>query len=118
MFLHTLIVPVVLILLGVLFKIKPQKNIGSNGYSSTMSKKSQEAWDFAQHFSSKILLRYGTLLLIIVSLIQIFTINTSVDYSSVYSFFSSISLLALLLVFVTVEEKLNKTFDENGKYRV
>ncbi|WP_086478465.1 MULTISPECIES: SdpI family protein [Arenibacter] len=54
------------ILIGwISLKYPPKKINNWYGYRTSSSKKSQERWDFAQHYSSKEMIRMGFLLILI-----------------------------------------------------
>jgi uncharacterized membrane protein len=49
----------------ILFRFPPKKINWLYGYRTIKSMKSQDAWDFAQHYSSRLMLFSGLILLII-----------------------------------------------------
>jgi len=65
MFLATMLAGVCFLLAGVYVLIFPPKRINSlYGYRTSNSMRSQSSWDFAQRFSGREIIKWGTVLLI------------------------------------------------------
>jgi len=74
---------VVFLLAGFVMSKFPPKEINSfYGYRSSKSMKSQEAWDFAQEFSSKVMMKAG-LFLIIFGLLGYYILDISFFWESI-----------------------------------
>ena len=55
-----------LTVVGIVFWMCPPKKInGLYGYRTTRSRKSQEAWDFAQRYSAKLMTMFGLAALVL-----------------------------------------------------
>ena len=68
-YINTLILTVV----GVVFWMYPPKKINEfYGYRTTRSRKSQEAWDFAQRYSAKLMTILGLAALIVAAAAHLF----------------------------------------------
>ena len=64
-YINTLILTVV----GVVFWMCPPKKINEfYGYRTTRSRKSQEAWDFAQRYSAKLITMFGLAALVVTAI--------------------------------------------------
>ena len=60
------ICPLIFLVVGVVFWMYPPKKINEfYGYRTTRSRKSQEAWDFAQRYSAKLMTIFGLAALIV-----------------------------------------------------
>ncbi len=68
---------VVFLLVSALLYYKPPKKINwYYGYRTTRSMQSQKAWDFAQRYSAKVMAFCAVVMLVIGSIIAIFSYNT------------------------------------------
>lgn len=87
-----------------LLKFPPKKINGIYGYRTMRSIKSQEAWDFAQQYSSKRIIKWGVIL-IVISLIAYF-----IPLSKNTSIFLGIALIiyGMSMPFVETENALKK----------
>lgn len=60
---------VIFVLVGCIMLVFPAKKINSfYGYRTSSSMKSQDRWDFAQHYSSKALIKLGVILALLAML--------------------------------------------------
>ena len=65
-YISTLICTLILTVVGVVFWMYPPKKINEfYGYRTTRSRKSQEAWDFAQRYSAKLMTIFGLAALVV-----------------------------------------------------
>ncbi|MDT0293800.1 SdpI family protein [Mesonia ostreae] len=87
---------VVFILLGwVLYKYPPKEINSLYGYRTSKSMKSQEAWDFAQQYSGKLMVKTGAFLLV-VGVLGAYLIPISFIWEIFVAIFAfSIAILAL-----------------------
>ena len=89
---------------GILFKFPPKKINGLYGYRTASSMESQTKWDFAQKYSSKVMMCTGFTFLIISFAKYIFKTGKRGDLS--------IGIMALIfgciLMIVIVEKKLKQ----------
>ena len=77
-YISTLILTVV----GVVFWMYPPKKInGLYGYRTTRSCKSQEAWDFAQRYSAKLMTIFGLAALIVAAAAHLFRNRLCINLS-------------------------------------
>lgn len=88
-------------------KFPPKKINSLYGYRTKSSMSSQEAWDFAQIYSAKLMLRFGAGLCLIALLLK------EVSFSNVgYELVTSTFIITLLVVVMLaiVEKALKKRF--------
>ena len=98
-----------LVLLGVIFYKFPPKSINHiYGYRTRRSMLNQDTWDSANEFSSKWMVRFGVLTMVI----------SGVLYVLLPSYNALISILVMTVLVVIVipitEEHLKRHFTENG----
>ena len=105
-----LLVPVIGLVVGLIAKAKPAKNINSTiGYRSKKSKSSQEMWDKAQVLMAKYFIMISAVLLV-VSLIAGYFIASMSDWNSMIigiCILSIVQVLGICAVIPLVESKLN-----------
>ncbi len=93
----------------------PSKEIGGGGgvygYRTKKSKKTQETWDFAQHYSGKTFLGLGILALVVTLLICPYM---DVPFTGALVTIQSLSIA--IPIFLT-EKALSVHFDEYGNSR-
>ena len=59
----------IILVVGIVFRMYPPKKInGLYGYRTTRSCKSQEAWDFAQRYSAKLITMFGLAALVVAAI--------------------------------------------------
>lgn len=109
----TLITPLTMLLIGLLWKVKPPKFEGSGlAYRTQLSTRSQETWDFAHKHISKLWVRIGLMLTALTAALMV------MFRDSVSSFF--LCLIAGQMAFLCisaflVDGTLKTSFDPNGK---
>lgn len=120
MLVMNLLLPLVMIGFGGYFHKNTPKEINNCvGYRTTMSKKSQDTWEFAHHFCGKLWLVNGFVLLPLTVIAMLFVFGK--DISVVGNLGLAICLIQLIPLTVTVmqtERALKKTFDNNGRRRI
>jgi uncharacterized membrane protein len=105
----------ILLVVGVVFWTYPPKKInGLYGYRTTRSRKSQEAWDFAQRYSAKLLTIFGFAALNVVAAAHLFRNRLCINsnYLMLYDICIT-SLLPIIVVLppiVLTELELRKRF--------
>jgi len=107
-FISCLVIPVVLLIVGIVGKVKPAKTINPTvGYRSKRSRASQEAWDKAQVLMAKYMLLIGCVLLVI-SLVVAFIISRMEQSAMIVgvSVLSIVQVAGAVLVIPLVESKL------------
>ena len=104
-------VPVIILIVGLIAKAKPARNInGVIGYRSKTSKSSQEMWDKAQILMAKYLIIIGVILLA-VSVIAVFVMSNAVSDNSVLigiCILNTVQVAAVVMLIPLVEAGLKK----------
>ncbi|WP_442413943.1 SdpI family protein [Mesonia sp.] len=96
----------VFLLVGFLMNRFPPREINSfYGYRSAKSMKSQEAWDFAQAFSSKLMMKSG-LFLVAFGLLGYYSLDISFFWESTLA--TSAFILGIGVVFYLTEKELKR----------
>ena len=100
---------------GIVFWMYPPKKINEfYGYRTTRSRKSQEAWDFAQRYSAKLMTVLGLVALAVASIAH--WLRSRLCLNSEYVMLYDIGITAVLVVMVVIppivmtEIKLRKRF--------
>lgn len=101
------LVGIIFIIAGFLmYKFPPKKINPLYGYRTRQSMSSQEKWDFAQNFSSKLMIKGGVLLLII----GLFSLFINIG-ETVAVFIGIGSMFAVIIyLFYTTEKQLKQKF--------
>ncbi|MCR8969063.1 SdpI family protein [Facklamia sp. 7083-14-GEN3] len=117
MLFSTLLIPLVMLIFGYIFKNNPPKKINRlYGYRTAMSMKNKETWQFAHQHSRKIWLRVGFILLPITLVAMALVLGKDDDaISNVALIICMIQLAALIGSIVPTERALKKKFDSEGK---
>ena len=96
-YISTLIITVV----GVVFWMYPPKKINEfYGYRTIRSRKSQEAWDFAQRYSAKLMTVLGLVALAVASIAH--WLRSRLCLNSEYVILYDIGITAVLVVMVVI----------------
>ena len=100
---------------GAVFWMYPPKKINEfYGYRTTRSRKSQEAWDFAQKYSAKMMTVLGLVALIVAAAAHLFRNRLCVNSDCLMLYDSCITLLLPLIVaippIILTELELRKRF--------
>ncbi|HCP92597.1 MAG TPA: SdpI/YhfL protein family [Bacteroidetes bacterium] len=104
-----MITSILLLIIGVLFKVIPPKEINSfYGYRTSASMKNNKTWKFANNYSAMWLVRLSLLLSIIS--IAIFAYNDS--FKTTESIALPFIIVALVVVIVRTERALVKYADK------
>ena len=109
------ICPLIFLVVGIVFWMYPPKKInGLYGYRTTRSCKSQEAWDFAQRYSAKLITMFGLAALIVAAAAHLFRNSLCVnsDYLMLYDVCITLLLpiIVVLSPIVLTELELRKRF--------
>ena len=109
------ICPLIILVVGIVFWMYPPKKINEfYGYRTTRSRKSQEAWDFAQRYSAKLMTVLGLVALAVASIAH--WLRSRLCLNSEYVMLYDIGITAVLVVMVVIpsivmtEIKLRKRF--------
>lgn len=106
-----LICPLIILITGYLLKCFPPKDInGLNGYKTVMSRKNTETWNEANEYSTKLLIKFSWLSLLI-SVVSSLILGKL--YIVVEVFISILLIIISLIVLVVLTEKhLKNMFGE------
>ena len=109
------ICPLIFLVVGIVFWMCPPKKInGLYGYRTTRSRKSQEAWDFAQRYSAKLMTMFGLAALVLAAvahwLRNCLCINS--DYLMLYDICITLLLPIIVAIppIILTELELRKRF--------
>jgi uncharacterized membrane protein len=119
LFLSGLIIPVVMIIIGVIFKERPPAKInGFAGYRTSRSMKSLEAWTFANKYSGRLFYSYG-IISFVVSVIILFLLRSqSNDFiGAAVAVLCLVQTGVIIFTIFPVEKALKEKFDEQGRPR-
>ena len=83
-------------------KFPPKKINGIYGYRTSRSMKSQENWDTAQRYSSRLMLKQGLVMLAIAGLLNVLPLPEEV--AAIISV--TLLILSVIVLFVQTEKKL------------
>ena len=105
----------ILTVMGVVFWMYPPKKINEfYGYRTTRSRKSQEAWDFAQRYSAKLMTIFGLAALSVAAAARLFLNGLCInsDYLMLYDICITLLLpiIVVLPPIVLTELELRKRF--------
>ena len=109
------ICPLIFLVVGIVFWMYPPKKInGLYGYRTTRSRKSQEAWDFAQRYSAKLMTVLGLVALIVAAAAHLFRNSLCINSDYLMLYDVCITLLLPIIVvlppIVLTELELRKRF--------
>jgi uncharacterized membrane protein len=105
----------ILLVVGVVFWTYPPKKINEfYGYRTTRSRKSQEAWDFAQRYSAKLMTILGLAALIVTAAVRLFLNSLCInsDYLMLYDICITLLLPIIVAIppIILTELELRKRF--------
>ncbi|MDU7535570.1 MAG: SdpI family protein [Peptostreptococcaceae bacterium] len=102
------IIPCILIINGIYFKICPAKRIGDVGYSSRRARASQKSWDSAQKYFPNIAILLGAVSLFMILSITILGIIFFKELLSIISILSLVIGCSIVLgIYHYIENKLD-----------
>lgn len=116
MMLCCLLVPLTMLLSGRWLDKYPPKEInGLLGYRTKRSRKSADAWNFAQHFCGKLWVKIGIVLFPVTLLAMLPFLKSGIDAVSIAALVvSAAQILVMVASIWPVERALRRNFDENG----
>lgn len=116
-FVCALLLPLATLGFGWLLAKYSPKTINSvYGYRTRRSSSSQAAWDFAQQYSAKMMLRLGIVMLICSVIPCLFGMFASDDtFGLIVSAVVTLQIPAVTSVIPLTERALRRMFDENGE---
>jgi uncharacterized membrane protein len=110
-----LIIGVVITVVAIIFKMFPPKKINMwHGYRSETSMESQEAWEAAQKYSSKLMLIEGIILIIFGVIFGVMSaqMENKIKNIILISFLAIVIPVMFIWLLVATEVYLNKNFGE------
>jgi len=112
-----IMVPAIITVIGAIFKKYPPKKINSfAGYRTVRSMKSQEAWDFANRYSARLMLSCGIILLAVSAAIMLLVRDASEDVQAmVMVILCTVQTGTIVLTIIPVERALKERFDEQSR---
>jgi len=114
----TMMTPILMILIGLLWKKHPPKQINSfYGYRTARSMQSLEAWDYAHAYHAKVWLLWGGVLLLI-SLAAMILIYGKENYEIYDLVIVGIQIAVMLLSIVPTELALKKRFSSGSPEKI
>lgn len=107
-----LIVPLMMVILGKIYKDNPPKEINNvKGYRTRRSMASQEAWNYANKLMGKIQFTVGLCMLIVSVIVHLLFLNASLNAISIETVaLVLVQSLVLVLSNVPVEKSLKEKF--------
>ena len=117
MFVMSLVIPAVMIIIGAFFLKRPPKKInGIYGYRTALSRKSQETWDFAHHYSGRLYLIIGLIMVIPSVIVMLLACGRDMDTVGwIVGGVELVQCVFLILPIIFTELALRRNFDENGR---
>lgn len=116
LFICTLLVPVIILIIGLIFlKVQVKDINGLMGYRTPMSMKNQETWDFANRYFPKVWIVMSIGMLVITLLCWLILIKQSIAVAEKTA--TAITLVQTALLFLSIipcEIALKKNFDKDG----
>lgn len=119
MYLISLLLPLTMLVMGLIFVKRPPKEINDlYGYRTLRSMKSQEAWDFANRYMGKIWAWLGFAMTILSIVATIIANKLGEDFMLKYIIILTIvQLVVMIIPIFFVEKELKKNFDDYGRAR-
>ncbi len=108
--------PALMIIFGRIMVKHPPKSINTSyGYCTSMSRKNQDTWDFAQIYCGKLWWKIGWIIMPFGIIIMIPVIGKNIDIIGMLGTIVAIvqGTIMLLTIFI-VERALKKNFDKEG----
>lgn len=110
------LIPILMIVIGRVFVKNPPKTInGFYGYRTSMSRKNQATWDFAQLYCGKLWWKIGWIMLPLSVIAMLPAIGKNDDIvGGVGAVVETVECITLFLSLLPVERALKKRFDKDG----
>ena len=119
LYISNILIPILITAAGYFMYKHTTKNINSFiGYRTPLSRKNKDVWEFSNKYCGKVMLITGSVLLILSVLVPLFFIHT--DENTFSTFFTATALTEigiLICTLIPVNNKIKRTFDENGNRR-
>ena len=112
-----LLIPVIMLIAGKLFRTNAPKNINwIIGYRTAMSMKNEDTWVFAHKYAGSFYWKWGWVVLVFAIIFMLFILGQSVEIvSTVGCILMFLQLIPLIAVIPHTEKALHHTFDKDGK---
>lgn len=112
-----LLIPVIMIVVGNVFVKHPPKTINEiYGYRTSMARKNQDTWDFAQTYCGRLWRIIGWIMLPIAVLPMLPLIGGGDNAVGIVgAVVETIECIVLIVAIIPVEKALKKNFDQDGK---
>lgn len=119
-FVSNLIIPIMMLFFGIIFKNQgPKKINGIYGYRTSMSMKNKETWDFAHRYCGKLWIKLGLITLFLSIIISLIILNFDEEIQGVVvATIVTIQTIILVASIFPVEKELKKNFDKDGNRRI
>ena len=117
-FTFNLLIPVLILILGIIFRNASTKINYIYGYRTVMSMKNQETWEFANKYYGLICIRMGIMFTILGLILSLITMNFSENVQGITMIiWLTVETIAIIITIIPVEKALKKNFDEKGNRR-
>lgn len=112
-----LLIPVIMLIAGKLFRTNAPKNINwIIGYRTAMSMKNEDTWVFAHKYAGSFYWKWGWVVLVFSIIFMLFILGQSVEIvSTAGCILMFLQLIPLIAVIPHTEKALHHTFDKDGK---
>ena len=118
-FVFNLLIPVIILILGLIFKNASTKINYIYGYRTVRSMKNQDTWEFANKYYGSISIKMGIIFTIIGLIISLITMTYDKTVQGIVMIiWVTIQTIAIIATIPPVEKALKNTFDDNGNRRV
>jgi uncharacterized membrane protein len=106
-----LILPVIMLITGYLLNKFPPKEINSSvGYRTQMSEKNIETWNEANKYSTKLLINFSWVIVLITITISLILGSSSLEDECLIPVL--LILISIIVIVALTEKHLKKTFEE------
>ena len=114
-----LLVPLILVVFGSVFSRRAPREInGLFGYRTPRSMRSRDAWEFAHHYSGRLMFRWGLVLLPVSVVALLPVLGQGEDaVGTVGTVICFAQLIPLFGIIAVTERALKRNFDDKGKKR-
>lgn len=107
------ITPFVLIYVGVLLKRHPQHDMSrQNGYNTSVSRKSQAHWDYAQEIAPDIYVSFGKRMLPAKAVISLLALVLPVSVAQILVIGTCMDIFVLVYSFIYTDDKIRKAVEK------
>lgn len=111
----SLVIPLAMVALGLYAKLFPPKRRNwFSAYRTRGAKRSREAWKFAQQRNADLYLSFGTALLVLTFIAQLFAGEGARSEKFLFGAIM-IQTIAIMVITLFTEMAINKRFDKEGK---